>query len=165
MTGKKGSRLSASREKLGEICAAISKTEQTAAKGETRTTARLAAQNLNHMTNTVYEEIITGLMRSGLFVKLSDVASEGFVPRRTLPHDFYEIVAGGMMLLGRHNGWLFRLGDKLLCHLENIAPVSGDISLSWISGGFQQVETARTLREKNKRRSKGRQKSTGRRRR
>ena len=51
------------------------------------------------------------------------------------------------MLLGRHHGWLFGLGDKLLCRLENIAPVSGDISLSWISGGSQQAETARSFRK------------------
>ena len=165
MTGKKVSRSSASREKLNEICAAISQTEQAAAKAERRTTARLAAQILNHKTITEFEVIITGLIKSGLFVKLDDGASEGFVPRRTLPDDFYEIVAGGMMLLGRNHGWLFRLGDKLLCRLENIAPVSGDISLSWISGGSQQAETARSLQEKYKRRSKGRHKSARRRRR
>ena len=165
MTSKKGSRSSASREKLNEICAAISQTEQTAAKAERRTTARLAAQILNHKTITEFEVIITGLMKSGLFVKLDDGASEGFVPRRTLPNDFYEIVAGGMMLLGRHHGWLFRLGDKLLCRLESIVPVSGDISLSWISGGCKQAETARSLQKKYKGRPKGRHKSAGRRRR
>ena len=127
MTGKKGSRSSASREKLNEICAAISQTEQTAAKAERRTTARLAAQILNHKTITEFEVIITGLMKSGLFVKLDDGASEGFVPRRTLPDDFYEIVAGGMMLLGRHHGWLFRLGDKLLAALK-ILPLSAATS-------------------------------------
>ena len=49
-------------------------------KAERRTTARLAAQILNHKTITEFEVIITGLMKSGLFVKLDDGASEGFVP-------------------------------------------------------------------------------------
>ena len=69
------------------------------------------------------------------------------------------------MLLGRHYGWLFRLGDKLLCRLENITPASGDISLSWICGGVQQPETAQFLQKKNKKRAKGQHKATGRRRR
>ena len=163
MVGKKGDRLPANREKLDETCAAISQTEQTAAKAERRTTSRLAAQILSHKTITEFEVIITGLTKSGLFVKLNDGASEGFVPRRTLPDDFYEIVAGGMMLLGRHHGWLFRLGDKLLCRLEKVAPASGEISLSWISGGLQQAETARALQKKYKRRSRGRNKSAVRR--
>ena len=165
INGEKGSRSPASRKKLGEICAAISVTEQTAAKAERRTTARLAAQILSHKTIKEFEVIITGLTKSGLFVKLDDRASEGFVPRRTLPDDFYEIVAGGMMLCGRHNGWLFRLGDKLLCRLEDITPASGDINLSWISGGIQQADTTRFLQKKDKRRAKWRHKTPGKRRR
>ena len=157
--------MSASQEKFSEICADISQTEQTAAKAERRTTARLAAQILSHKKITELEVIITGLTKSGLFVKLDDGASEGFVPRRSLPDDFYEIVAGGMMLLGRHHGWLFRLGDKLMCRLEDITPASGDITFSWISGGLQQAETAKALQKKYKNRTKGRHKSARRRRR
>jgi ribonuclease R len=160
MAGDNGDRSSASREKLAEICTAISQTEQTAAKAERRTTARFAAQILSYKTITELEVVITGLTKSGLFVKLDDSSSEGFVPRQTLPDDFYEIVAGGMMLLGRHHGWLFRLGDKLMCHLENIVPASGDITLSWVSGGLQQAETTWALQKKFKRRLKGRRKST-----
>jgi ribonuclease R len=165
ISGIKGGKLSASQEKFSEICADISQTEQTAAKAERRTTARLAAQILSHKKITELEVIITGLTKSGLFVKLDDGASEGFVPRRSLPDDFYEIVAGGMMLLGRHHGWLFRLGDKLMCRLEDITPASGDITFSWISGGLQQAETAKALQKKYKKRTKGRHKSAGRRRR
>ncbi|MBL82059.1 MAG: ribonuclease R [Rhodospirillaceae bacterium] len=161
LTDNKDGRSSASREKLGEICAAISQTEQTAAKAERRATTRLAAKILSHKTITEFEVIITGLTKSGLFVKLDDGASEGFIPRRTLPDDFYEIVAGGMMLLGRHHGWLFRLGDKLICHLEDIRPASGDITLSWISGGLHKAETARDLQKKFKSRPKGRNKLAG----
>ena len=161
---QRGSGTSANRNKLGEICAAISQTEQIATKAERRTTARLAAQLLSHKTFSEFEVIITGLTKSGLFVKLEDGASEGFVPGRTLPDDFYKIMAGGMMLLGRHHGWLFRIGDKLLCRLENVVPASGDMSLSWICGGLQQPETAQ-LQKEYKRRPKGRHKSTGHRRR
>ena len=97
MAGKKGGRSSA-KGKLNEICAAISQTEQTAAKAERRTTARLAAQILNTRQLQSLGDY-NWSDEVGLFVKLDDGASEGFVPRRTLPDDFYEIVAGGMMLV------------------------------------------------------------------
>lgn len=144
-----------SRDRLKEICAAISQTEQTAAKAERRTTARLAAKILSQKDIKELQVTITGLTKSGLFVKLADGASEGFVPRRTLPDDYYETVAGGMMLLGRHHGWLFRLGDKLTCRLEGISPASGDITLSWCEGGEQELNKTRTLQKKYKSRSKG----------
>lgn len=153
------------RDRLNEICAAISQTEQTAAKAERRTTARFAARILSQKEIEIFKVTITGLTKSGLFVKLDDGASEGFVPRRTLPDDFYEIVAGGMMLLGRHHGWLFRLGDKLSCRLEDIAQASGDITLSWIEGGEQQPERTPALQKTYKARKRGRRNSPGRRRR
>ena len=153
------------RDQLKEICAAISQTEQTAAKAERRTTARLAARILSQKGIKETEVTITGLTKSGLFVKLDDGASEGFVPRRTLPDDFYETVAGGMMLLGRHHGWLFRLGDKLVCKLEDISPASGDITLSWCEGGERQLSKTRALQKKYKSRSNGRRNSPKRRRR
>ena len=71
------------RDQLMQICSAISQTEQTAAKAERRTTARLAARILSQKNIKETEVTITGLTKSGLFVKLEDGASEGFVPRRT----------------------------------------------------------------------------------
>ena len=152
-------------DRLKEICAAISQTEQTAAKAERRTTARFAARILSQKDIKETEVTITGLTKSGLFVKLDDGASEGFVPRRTLPDDFYEPVAGGMMLLGRHHGWLFRLGDKLVCRLEDISPASGDITLSWCEGGERQLSKTRALQKKYKSRTNNRRGSPKRRRR
>ncbi len=153
------------RDQLMQICTAISQTEQTAAKAERRTTARLAARILSQKNIKETEVTITGLTKSGLFVKLEDGASEGFVPRRTLPDDFYETVAGGMMLLGRHHGWLFRLGDRLVCRLEDISPASGDITLSWCEGGERQLDKMRALQKKYKTRSGGRRHAPKRRRR
>lgn len=155
------------RDQLNDTCAAISQTEQTAAKAERRTTARLAARILSLKDHKQLEVTITGLISSGLFVKLEDGASEGFVPRRTLPDDFYETVAGGMMLLGRNHGWLFRLGDKLICRLEDISPASGDITLSWCEGGEQQSDKTKAIKKKylGKGRGKGKRMTPRRRRR
>ena len=154
-----------SRALLKQICAAISQTEQTAAKAERRTTSRLAAKILSHKQIKDVEVTVTGLTKAGLFVKLDDGACEGFVPRRTLPDDFYETVAGGMMLAGRHHGWLFRLGDKLVCRLEEIAPASGDITLSWLNGGDCQPGKTGGSRKKYNARSKARRGPVKRRRR
>ena len=154
-----------SRDKLEQICVAISQTEQTAAKAERRTTSRLAAKILSNQDIKDVQVTVTGLIKSGLFVRLDDGACEGFVPRRTLPDDFYEVIAGGMMLAGQHNGWLFRLGDKLICRLEEIAPASGDITLSWLDGGETQPDQIRGRQKKHNARSKGRRGSPKRRKR
>jgi ribonuclease R len=124
---------------LAETCAAISKTEQNAARAERRTTTRLAASLVSHRLNSLIDVTILGVIGAGLFVLLDDRVTEGFVPRRTLPDDYYEIVSGGMMLVGKRSGWQFGVGDTLSCLLTEISAASGDVTLNFRNGGTQTV--------------------------
>lgn len=124
---------------LAETCAAISQTEQNAARAERRTITRLAASLVSHRLNSLIDVTILGITRAGLFVLLDDKVTEGFVPRRTLPDDYYEIVSGGMMLSGKRSGWQFSVGDTLSCLLTEISPASGDVTLNFRNGGTQTV--------------------------
>ena len=141
---------------LAETCAAISQTEQNAARAERRTITRLAASLVSHRLNSLIDVTILGVTRAGLFVLLDDKVTEGFVPRRTLPDDYYEIVSGGMMLSGKRSGWQFSVGDTLSCLLTEISPASGDVTLNFRNGGTQTVGNNKPRKGHRKRPTHGR---------
>jgi ribonuclease R len=141
---------------LAETCAAISQTEQNAARAERRTITRLAASLVSHRLNSLIDVTILGVTRAGLFVLLDDKVTEGFVPRRTLPDDYYEIVSGGMMLNGKRSGWQFSVGDTLSCLLTEISPASGDVTLNFRNGGTQTVANNKPRNGHRKRPTHGR---------
>ncbi len=137
-------------EALSDTCAAISQTEQNAARAERRTTTRLAASLISHRLNSLIDVTILGVTRAGLFVLLDDGVTEGFVPRRTLPDDYYEVISGGMTLKGARSGWHFSVGDSMSCLLSEISPASGDVTLEFRRGGMPEKwqQNARKARSK-----------------
>ena len=121
---------------ITEICSHISETEQLAAKAERRAINRMANIVLSNLLGTEQKAIVTGITVSGLFVSIANGLAEGFISRKSLPDDFYLLDNKKTQLTGRHTGWKFRLGDSLQALVNEISIVSGNISLSWISGGF-----------------------------
>ena len=151
---------SQSADVLAETCAAISQTEQNAARAERRTTKRLAASLVSHRLNSLIDVTILGVIGAGLFVLLDDRVTEGFVPRRTLPDDYYEIVSGGMMLVGKRSGWQFGVGDTLSCLLTEISAASGDVTLNFRNGGTQTVGDNKPRKGRRKRPTSSRKPSS-----
>jgi ribonuclease R len=72
---------------------------------------------------------ITGVIPSGLFVRFGDVF-EGFLPARRLHGDYFELNPLGTALAGRRGGGVFRLGDPIGVHVEEIRRWEGKVELS-----------------------------------
>ena len=128
----------ATRADMKKICAQISETEQRAAKAERRVLDRLAAHFYTERTGEVFEVRVVGLLKAGLFVQLEGGLVEGFISRRTLPDDRWQVEQGGFVLVGFYSGWQFRLGDRLQAKLLSVSEASGGLELSWRSGGRQE---------------------------
>ena len=137
---------------LNGICAHISLTEQRAAKAERRTIARYAALLARDRLGSVLEVTVTGLVSAGLFVRLDDGATEGFIPRRTLPEDYYQPAEAGMALIGQHMGWRFAVGAVLEAKLTEIDAASASLTLSWRGGGERTAPQRKSGRGKNRHR-------------
>ena len=159
--GKLGkTRISLEREAIEEICRHICETEQTAAKAERRTIARMSASLMQGQIDSLMEVTITGVTHAGLFAVVNGGIAEGFVSRTTLPDDFYEIDDKQLSLTGMYSGWCFSIGETITCRLTGASSVSGDVSLRWHSGGSQQ--TPRTSRKRHKKRPPPRKSGKGR---
>ncbi len=151
------------REAVEEICSHISETEQTAAKAERRTTARLSAVLMQAHIDELLEATITGVTHAGLFATIKGGLAEGFIHRASLPDDYYETDEKQLSLTGMYSGWRFSVGETITCRLTAASPASGDISLRWHSGGTQHTPLTSRKRKKG-RPARGKSGKAGRRR-
>ena len=151
------------REAVEEICNHISETEQTAAKAERRTIARLSAMLMQAHIDELLEANITGVTHAGLFATIKGGLAEGFIHRASLPDDYYETDENQLSLTGMYSGWRFSVGETITCRLTAASPASGDISLRWHSGGTQHTPLTSRKRKKG-RPARGKSGKAGRRR-
>lgn len=124
-------------EHAQEITAHISQTEQRAAKAERRTIARFAALLSTDRIGTQISAKISGIVSSGLFVRLDDGVTEGFIHRKSLPDDYYDITDSGMSFHGKSAGWKFTIGMEIEATLLSVDIASGGLNLRWFAGGDQ----------------------------
>ncbi|MGY2048445.1 ribonuclease R [Methylobacterium sp. JK268] len=120
---------------LAEIGQQISNAERRAMAAERETIDRLIAQHLADRVGATFAGQISGVTKSGLFVKLDETGADGFVPVSTLGADYYRYEERGHALSGERTGETFRLGDRVTVRLVEAAPVAGALRFEVVSEG------------------------------
>lgn len=133
--GKDGLPASVTREQLAEVAAGISAAERRAMAAERETTDRLIAHFLADRIGAIFNGQISGVTKSGLFVKLDDTGADGFVPGSTIGADYYRYDEKRHALIGERTGESYRLGDKVEVRLMEAAPVAGALRFELLSEG------------------------------
>jgi ribonuclease R len=113
----------------------ISATERRAMAAERETMDRLLAHFLAGKIGVTFEGRISGVTRSGLFVRLTDTGADGFIPASTLGADYYRHVEEQQAMIGDRTGEMFRLGDSVTVRLLEAAPVAGALRFELLSEG------------------------------
>jgi ribonuclease R len=122
-------------ERLRTIGQLISATERRAMMAERDTYDRLIAAHLSTQIGATFEGRISGITRSGLFVKLARTGADGFVPAATLGADFFAFDESAQALIGQRSGEAFRLGDTVEVRLVEAAPLAGALRFEILSKG------------------------------
>ncbi|MEJ8573407.1 ribonuclease R [Microbaculum marinum] len=120
---------------LDEIAAHISATERRAMAAERETVDRLTANFLADRIGAVFEGRITGVTRSGLFVRLEETGADGFIPAGTIGADYYRYDEGGQRMVGDKTGESFTLGDQVEVKLVEAVPLAGALRFEIVSEG------------------------------
>lgn len=121
--------------KLPGIAQHISATERRAMLAERETADRLLAYFLAEQIGARFEGRISGVTRSGLFVRLFDTGADGFIPASTLGADYYRFDEEQQAMIGDRTGETFRLGDTVSVRLLEAAPVAGALRFELLSEG------------------------------
>jgi ribonuclease R len=120
---------------LGEVAATISVAERRAMKAERETFDRLLAHFLADRVGATFEGRISGVTRVGLFVKLDDTGADGFIPARTIGHEYFGYHEDRHALIGSSSGETYRLGDHVTVKLVEAVPLAGALRFELLSEG------------------------------
>ena len=145
--------------RLKDISQAISDTERRAMAAERETADRLIAGYLADRVGAEFSARISGVTRSGLFVRLSDTGADGFVPAATIGDDYFRHDEGARALIGDRTGETYRLGDDVRVRLVEAIPMAGALRFEVLSAGkrdggppAKSRSGQRQLRGRNRRR-------------
>ncbi|MBV8848706.1 MAG: ribonuclease R [Methylobacteriaceae bacterium] len=120
---------------LAEIAARISAAERRAMAAERETVDRLIAGYLADRIGATFEARISGVTRSGLFVRLLETGADGFIPISTLGQEYFRFDEAHHAVIGNRSGEAHRLGDRVEVRLLEAAPVAGALRFELISEG------------------------------
>nr|WP_279357801.1 ribonuclease R [Methylobacterium indicum] len=120
---------------LAEIGQQISAAERRAMAAERETIDRLIAHHLADRVGATFAGQVSGVTRSGLFIKLDETGADGFVPISTLGAEYFRHEEGRHALVGERTRQTFRLGDKVEVQLMEAAPVAGALRFEIAGSG------------------------------
>ena len=89
---------------LDEIAQAISDTERRAMAAERETADRLIAAHLADRIGASFTARVSGLVRSGLFVRLIETGADGFVPASSIGREYFYHDEVRQALVGEESG-------------------------------------------------------------
>ena len=118
---------------LTRVSEAISQLERRAMAAERETIDRLIAAHLADRVGATFKARISGVTRSGLFVRLADTGADGFVPGSALSGDYYHHVEAAHALVGSRSGLAYRLGDRVDVRLVEAIPSAGALRFEMLS--------------------------------
>ncbi len=112
----------------------ISDAERRAMVAERETIDRLISAFLADRVNAEFAGRISGVTRSGLFVRLKDTGADGFIPASTLGGgEFWRHVEEAHALVGDRSGRGFRLGDQVEVRLVEAIPMAGALRFEMLT--------------------------------
>jgi len=120
---------------LETIAEAISNTERRAMAAERETADRLIAAYLADRIGATFAARVSGLVRSGLFVRLTETGADGFVPASSIGREYFYHDEARQALVGEETGAAFQLGDPVEVRLVEAIPSAGALRFELLSEG------------------------------
>jgi ribonuclease R len=128
--------------RLPAIAEHISTTERRAMLAERETVDRLLALFLADRIGAEFEGRISGVTRSGLFVRLKDTGADGFVPASTIGLDYYRFAEDQQALIGDRSGETFRIGDSVRVRLAEALPIAGSLRFELLEASGRGISSS-----------------------
>ncbi len=142
--------------KLDAIGAEISAAERRAMLAERETIDRLIALWLVDKVGATFQGRISGVIKSGLFVRLNETGADGFIPASTIGEDYYHYDESSHALIGKSTGETYQLGANVEVRLVEAAPFAGALRFELLSEGSYNSQNAKSPSRKATRFPRGR---------
>ncbi len=141
-------------------CKHSSSREQLAANAERASIKYKQVEFMASMEpNREWEGIITGVTEFGLFVEITETASEGLIRMNDLNDDYYELDKENYRLVGKRTGRFYTFGDAVKVKVKetNISRRSMDLILAGATPvrGIGALKSERNFQRSSSRKEKG----------
>ncbi len=110
------------KQKLSIISEHSSMRERIAIEAERESVKVMKIEYMKRHVGDVFKAVISGVVKYGLFVEITDYLVEGLVRIRDLEDDYYIFDEKNYMLKGRENKKRYRLGDKIEVQIIRVSP-------------------------------------------
>jgi ribonuclease R len=104
---------SADKEKYEEKCKHSSDMEKLAAEAERASVKYKQVEFLMDKVGQLFDGVISGVSKWGIFVEITDNKCEGMVSLRDMEDDFYYLDEDNYCVIGQRHGTTYKLGDKV----------------------------------------------------
>lgn len=98
----------------------LSGRERLAIDAEREMLARLQVRCLAEHVGEVFHGTIAGVNAFGFFVSLDEIFAEGLVRLVDLPDDYYNFQESRLRLIGRRQGRVFQVGDRVVVQVARV---------------------------------------------
>lgn len=111
---------SVSADSLEPVCKHASEMERRAADMERESIKYKQAEYLSDKVGKVFEGLISGVSKWGIFVELKQSKCEGMVRYSEMPGDYYYLDEDNYRVIGQSHGKMYRLGDPVTVQVKNV---------------------------------------------
>lgn len=111
---------SVSADALEPVCKHASEMERRAAEMERESIKHKQAEYLSDKVGKVFEALISGVSKYGIFVELKQSKCEGMVRYSEMPGDYYYLDEDNYRVIGQSYGKVYRLGDPVTVQVKNV---------------------------------------------
>ena len=111
---------SVSKKEFDEYCAHTSEMEKQAEEMERQSVKYKQAEYLQDKIGQVFEGLISGVSKWGLYVELKDNKCEGLVRYAEMPGDYYYLDEENFRVIGQQSGRVLQLGDEVKVLVKNV---------------------------------------------
>ncbi len=111
---------SVNKQEYEEMCLHASDMEKQAEEMERQSIRYKQAEYLQDKIGQVFEGLVSGVSKWGLFVELKDNKCEGLVRYENLPGDYYYLDDDNFRVIGQDTGRIIQLGDEVRIRVKAV---------------------------------------------
>ena len=134
---------SADREEYEDLCLHASEMEKRAAEMERESVKYKQAEYLQDHVGKVFDGLISGISKWGIYVELKKSKCEGLVRYADLNDDFYYLDEENFRVIGQDYGNIYQLGDEVKIQVKSVNLIKKQLDFLIVSNGGKVTKTPR----------------------
>ncbi len=139
---------SVGKHEYDEYCAHTSEMEKQAEEMERQSVKYKQAEYLQDKIGQVFDGLISGVSKWGLYVELKDSKCEGLVRYDDMPGDYYYLDEENFRVIGQGSGRVLQLGDEVTVVVKNVNLLKRQMDFELIMKG-DKPSTKRSESKRN----------------